>query len=303
MQEDTSFDYYYGDESEQFSFFRIPRQLITGEKFHTVSTDAKLLYGMLLDRMELSRRNGWYDEQGRVYIYYTVEEIRADMNCGNDKALKLLAELDDKKGIGLIKRIKQGQGKPTKIFVRRFTTRSVPPVPERTDPPRSPDLGFSDFKTSKNQTSRPRLFRGAEIEKSECNYTDLNQTERSYTDPPISAGMDRWELVQAIKENIGYDVLLEQYDREDLDCLVELMADILDYPAPTLRIGSTSLPAKTVKSRFWKLDQSHIEYVLDALKSTTSEIHNIRAYLLTALYNAPATIGPYYATKVRHDLS
>ena len=68
MEEQTFFDYYYGGESEQFAFYRIPRQLVTGSYFKNLSTDAKLLYGLLLDRMSLSMKNGWYDEQGRVYI-------------------------------------------------------------------------------------------------------------------------------------------------------------------------------------------------------------------------------------------
>ena len=107
-----NFDYYYGDESNQFAFYRIPRQLITGEAFKKLSTDAKLLYGLLLDRMGLSAKNGWYDDMGRVFIYYT------------------LAELDTgKKGFGLIERVKQGQGRPTKIYVKRFTTRAIPPQP------------------------------------------------------------------------------------------------------------------------------------------------------------------------------
>ena len=108
-----AFDYYYGDESNQFSFYRIPRQLITGEQFKKLSTDAKLLYGLLLDRMGLSEEHGWYDEDGRVFIYYTVEEIADDLCCGRDKAMKLLAELDKAKGAGLIERIRQGKGKPT----------------------------------------------------------------------------------------------------------------------------------------------------------------------------------------------
>ena len=112
---EQGFDYYYGDESGQFSFYRIPRQLITGARFKRLSTDAKLLYGLLLDRMGLSAKNGWYDEKGRVYIYYPLEEIQQDMNCGHDKATKLLVELDSGKGFGLIERIRQGQGRPTKI--------------------------------------------------------------------------------------------------------------------------------------------------------------------------------------------
>ena len=108
--DNQDFDYYYGDESNQFSFYRIPRQLVTGERFKQLSTDAKLLYGLLLDRMGLSAKNGWYDGAGRVYIYYTLEEIQNDLRCAHGKAVKLLAELDKGKGFSLIERVKQGQG-------------------------------------------------------------------------------------------------------------------------------------------------------------------------------------------------
>ena len=130
-------DYFYGAESEEFIYFKIPRLLITDQKFKHVSTDTKLLYGILLDRMGLSAKNNWYDDYGRVYIYYTVDEICGDMCCGRDKAMKLLAELDNKKGIGLVERVKQGQGRPTKLYVKRFTTRTAPSKP---DPPPSDDL-------------------------------------------------------------------------------------------------------------------------------------------------------------------
>lgn len=148
-------DYFYGDEAEQFQFFRIPRQLITNPRFKHISTDAKLLYGMLLDRMSLSAKNDWYDDDGRVYIYYTFEEICVDMNCGRDKAMKLLAELDTGKGIGLIERIRQGQGKPTKLYVKRFTTRTIPPKAKPSEPePFLPfsEVDFFDVQKSENPT-------------------------------------------------------------------------------------------------------------------------------------------------------
>ena len=87
-------DYFYGEESEQFSYFRIPRLLVRSKKFKTLSTDAKLLYGLMLDRMGLSAKHGWYDDLGRVYIYYTLDEIQTDLMCGHNKAVRLLAELD-----------------------------------------------------------------------------------------------------------------------------------------------------------------------------------------------------------------
>ena len=154
MSISTAFDYYYGDESSQFSFYRIPRQLVTGQQFKKISTDAKLLYGLLLDRMGLSARNSWYDDAGRVYIFYTLDEIQEDLNCGHEKAVKLLSELDTDKGCGLIERMKQGQGKPTKIYVKRFTTRQVTAetiVPQEV--PRLPKIGSQEFRKAEVCTS------------------------------------------------------------------------------------------------------------------------------------------------------
>ena len=174
MPEAILSDYFYGDESEQFVFFKIPRQLITDPKFKHVSTDAKLLYGMLLDRMSLSAKHGWYDDTGRVYIYYTVDEICRDMVCGRDKAMKLLAELDDKKGIGLIERVRQGLGRPSKIYVKRFTTRTAPPKP--TSPPPEPfapisEVDFPDVQKSENPTSKGRKNPRQEVEEIDPSYT------------------------------------------------------------------------------------------------------------------------------------
>ncbi|MEY8261487.1 replication initiator protein A [Oscillospiraceae bacterium 50-60] len=98
MPEINLSDYLYGDEVTQFTYFKMPRQLIDNPRFKGLSTVAKLLYGMLLDRMSQSARNGWHDDTGRVYIYYTVKEVCQDIGCGRNKAMRLLAELDTVKG-------------------------------------------------------------------------------------------------------------------------------------------------------------------------------------------------------------
>lgn len=155
------FDYYYGEESESCSFYRIPRLLIVGKRFSSLSIDAKLLYGLMLDRMNLSARNGWYDDAGRVYIYYTLEEIQESMSCGHGKAVRLLAELDTGKGIGLIERTKQGQGRPARIYVKRYTTRDIP-YPHRLlyrltsqmRKSRLPKMGSQEFPKTEVQTSQ-----------------------------------------------------------------------------------------------------------------------------------------------------
>lgn len=121
-----AFPYYYGCEAEQFSFYRIPKLLVTDERFRGVSTDAKLLYGLMLDRMSLSIKNGWMDKNRRVYIFFPVDEVMELLCCKSEKATRLLAELDSKKGIGLIERVRQGQGKPSIIYVKNFAGKLPP---------------------------------------------------------------------------------------------------------------------------------------------------------------------------------
>ena len=178
-------DYFYGEQSEQFQFYRIPRQLIKGEEFRCLSADAKLLYGLMLDRMGLSVRNGWYDEQGRVYIYFTLEEVQKILNCGHNKAVRLLAALDTVKGIGLIERVKQGQGKPCRIYVKQFIA-AAPPEPEKAPSESgSQEVGETEVKTSEKPMSRVPKIRSLDFPKGESNYTDKNQTEKNHTDPSI----------------------------------------------------------------------------------------------------------------------
>ena len=174
---EMNFDYYYGEQSESFRFLRVPRLLFTAPQFRGLSTDAKLLYSLMLDRMCLSARNGWYDEQGRVFIYYTVTDIAEHLNCKKDKTLKLLNELNNKKGVGLIERIRQGQGKPSKIYVRQFTAQEHPEPPHHPTGSRSQDCTEAEVLTAQNDTSAPRKTGSQEYGKTECNYTDNNYTE------------------------------------------------------------------------------------------------------------------------------
>ena len=124
MSQPLDLPYYFGYEAEQYAFFRIPKLLITDERFRSVSVEAKLLYGMMLDRMSLSVKNGWIDEQNHVYINFTVLDVMEMLHCQKQKAIKLLDELDCVKGIGLIERIRKGQGKPSRIYIKNFAAPS-----------------------------------------------------------------------------------------------------------------------------------------------------------------------------------
>ena len=113
------YDYFYKDEGEQYQFLQVPWFLITDEQFKSITNDAKLLYSLLLNRISLSKKNDWLDEFGRVYIIYTIDAIKDDLNCGRDKAMKSMQELIKK---GLIETVKRGLGKPNLIYIKNFAT-------------------------------------------------------------------------------------------------------------------------------------------------------------------------------------
>lgn len=334
-------DYYYGNESEQYSFYRIPKTLFTDSRFREVSVEAKVLYGLLLDRMALSAKNGWLDAEGRVYIIFTIADVMKTLGCAEQKANKLLNELDVKKGIGLIEKKRRGLGKPNVIYVKNFVDRARAPQE-------------SQIRNCENHKSGNVKTASQELRKSQTNNTDLNNTEFSDTDlsiypagidnpadtgqaekrkmdgtggthrqgrtesadAPERAGhaghggypvsMERLEAYREIvKENISYDALLHDrpHDRERLDGYVDLIVEACCCGRGSVRVNQADMPAEAVKGRLLKLGMEHVKYVMDCMDRNTTLVGNIRAYTLSALYNAPATISQYYASLVSHDMA
>lgn len=147
-----TYDYFYMDESEQYQFLQMPWLLIKDEQFKNLSSDSKILYSLLLNRTSLSKKNNWRDENGRVYLIYTVDEIKDDLNCGRDKAIKSMQELTK---IGLVETIRRGLGKPNLIFVKNFATSLKNTPPDRKEPSNPVNTQKSDLSTSGNRKSRP----------------------------------------------------------------------------------------------------------------------------------------------------
>ena len=307
------FEYFYGNEAEQFTFYRIPKILVTSPTFKRVSDSAKLLYGLMLDRMGLSIRNGWVDDENRAYIFFTTNDVMEQMCCGTEKATKLLAEIDAEKGIGLIERKKQGQGKPAIIYLKKFY------ISENNDRDlRLSETEIPDFRESKSNYNK--------YNNTDFNYTEKNNTESSDTEiisylinrgnenssPPLPApkGIDtiRWiekrqQYEQIIKKNIDYDIIVENYNKEWLDEIVAIMVDVVCSDEPTVRINKQEYPHEVVKSRFLKIDSSHIEYIDFALRSNTSDVRNIRAFLITTIYRSFETADNWFSAKVKHDMA
>ena len=283
---ERTFAYHYGDEGEQYAFYRLPKALITDSYFKHLSTDAKLLYGLMLDRLSLSVKNNWIDEENKVYIYFTLEDICELLNCKTDKAVKLLAELDTNKGIGLIERVKQGQGKPTKIYVKKFVASD--------NDGKNLDFGKTEVKTTENQKSGLRQKRNQDFGFSECNKTENNKLK-------INKKIDKIdEIRQKVHAQIEYDILAQEYGEEKVAEISELMLEVYCTETETLKIGRRNIPTTLARERLQMLNSAHIEYVFESLRASPANIKNIKAYLLECLFNAPATMKHYYQAKVKY---
>lgn len=318
------FEYFYGNETEQFSFYRIPKMLFKENLFKDVSAEAKVLYGLMLDRTGLSAKNRWLDEENRVYIIYTVAEIMDDLNCGNQKAAKLLSELDTVNGIGLIERKRQGLGKPNIIYVKNFYSASQLQNNEnhisRDVKITHQEMLESNFKKCENQESENVKITNQDFPNSHSNDNNINNNKINNTDfseTPILSYQDedeqkpdamRWirerkTYETLIKDNIEYDIMVERYRKEWLDEIVEIMVDVVCSKEQYIRVNKQEYPHEVVKSRFLKIDASHIEYIYDALKDNTSNVRNIRAFLITTIYRSFETADNWYAAKVNYDFA
>lgn len=289
------FDYFYGAQAEQFSFYRVPKVLFTREQFKQLSAEAKILYGIMLDKLDLSVKNKWVDEKGRVYIIYTIEQIMADMNCADQKATKLLDELEKK--CGLIERKRQGLGKPNLIFVKNFITGVEGSMMARIQNRENHDSGAVNITTADYPKSR-----GINTNHNNTENSDINPIQSGFDEDEIS---ERNEYERYFRESLSIDVLLRENlgEEETILGILDLMVDVCCSKRSVIRIAGDDKPLAVVKSRFMKLNAEHVRYVLKCLSENTTRVRNIRQYLLTALYNAPATIRPFYQAWVNNDMA
>ena len=288
-------DYFYGEQANLFSFYRLPKVLFTDRTFQKVSIEAKVLYGLLLDRMGLSIKNGWMDENSRVYIIFTTEEIMDALYCADNKATKLLKELES---CGLIERKRRGLGKPSLIYVKNFIS----------------DPSESRIQSRENHDSGAVKTATLESLKSRGINTNQINTDSIETDPFLSgadAGMEsegndsRARYQNYFLNQLNFDSLITSNpeDEDMLNEMLELLVDTVCSNRKMIRIAGDDKPYEVVKGKLMKLDSDHIRFVLMCMKENTTQVRNMRQYLLAALYNAPLTMYNYYASRVQHDLN
>ena len=345
MLQPSGFEYFYGQQAESYSFYRIPEVMFTEERFKSLSCEAKVLYGLMLDRMSLSTKNGWLDEEGKVYIVFPLIDIRELIKCSKQTAVNLVHELDTEQGIGLIEKSRPGLGKANVFYVKNFMS----PIEEKRDSdnkntknkeeePQKPDstkksknwtsggqeirpqeVQKLDHQKSKNWTSGSPENRLQEVQKLDPNKTEYNKTEKSETQsinpsgdtavPGVFVPPAETDVIDGIRnyvrERIDYQSFQgeDEYSREEVDELVEMIVDVLRMPdTAVLRINGNEMPAVLVKEHYYRIRRDHIDYVRWTMRNNSKKVNNIRAYMLTALYNSVLTIGHYYQAEANYDV-
>lgn len=328
MSDKITFDYFYGQESEMHTFYRVPKALFDGEAFSSLSLEAKFLYSFMLDRMSLSQKNKWIDKENRAYIHYAQQEAMAKLGCKENKAINLFRELE---AFGLMERKKQGQGKPTIIYLKDFIEAEVEDDQTLEKPMSEPeteeiqtfkksmseqendsDIDKIKVKTWEKSRSRHGLNQGQDMGKINPINNNTNNTNKVIITNHISSivqgadadvNSDYYAYAEIIREQIDLDAMLERYPqyREDFESAYDLILETVLSTQKTIHIAKNDYPRELVKSKFLKLDHTHLEYVMDCMKHNTTKIRDIKSYMLAALFNAPTTMSSYYQAEVNHD--
>lgn len=248
----------------------------------------------MLDRMSLSIRNGWLDDDNRAYIFFTTNDVMEQMCCGTEKATKMLTELDSEKGIRLIERVKQGQGKPAIIYLKKFY--------ELEDTARSTKLSEIE---------------SLEFRKSKCNYNNINNTDINYIYPinqdnyniqnsdtqTEEEWIDRYtKTVDEIKKQIDYDYLINHAERDIVDEVVNIMAEVMTVYRPKYKIEGDFIEYNAVVNRFRQITAQKLEICLLAYSRKIQRIKNPKAYWISTLYNIPLTSGIVLQNMINSDI-
>ena len=314
--------YFFVGQEEQYIFYILPKYLFT-EEFRSISYDSKILYSIMLSRMDLSRKNGWIDTQGQVYIQLPLTEIMQYLGCARQKAVKVMQELRES---GLIDE-EQTNGKSKKIYVKDFlqpepveTVHSCEPenqyenhtgmeiIPDQYENHPSTSMKIIPDRYENHPQTSMKII-PEPVWKSYPNKIDMSNTDMSNIESIYQQmGCDRIDVRTSVWNQIGAEALVCNYSamKECVEEIVDLITDILMLPSGKVRIGKVEMPIDVVKSRYRKLGMGDIEYVLSSLESSLEhgeKIRNIRSYMMTTLYNAPTTKHLYFLSSVKYDMA
>ena len=299
------------------SFLKLPTMLLTDETLKELSPEAKLLYTILCNLTSLSSKNGWFDENGNIYVRYSVKKTGETLGCKKDKAMKVLAELEKIGGIGLIRRKKQGQGNTDLIFVKKIKEEIVEEDSQKVS------AGL-EKPTSCDRKNRPREVKKTacrdqknqiyELEKNDTINTNINKTEfnktnliNQDTNQGMTEGTEDYNTHKnAVRKKLEYDYLMQEcaFDEQaHVNAMVEIITQVEYYlQEGVCIINKTRCPSHIVREQLAKVTRDHVEYVLENLRKSAPKITNIRNYLLSSLFNAVDMMDSHYSLQVRHEM-
>jgi hypothetical protein len=281
--------------ARSYNFYLIPKELIDNPAFDEVDYGSKILYGLMLNRASLSAVNSadFTDKNGNIYIIYTVEQVMADMRCSNKTAIKMLKQLDD---IGLIEKRRQGQGKPSIVYVKDFST-----------------VQFKNCKKYNSRSVKSTLQEVKNVHGSNPNQKNQNLIEtNSITSAEVrNIPIDTIDILytpeyinKTVKNNIDIHSLKTRHPlhNNEIQELFDLVLETLISKKHSFRIAQENMPPEIVKNAFLRLNTDHIDYIITNLKKNTTKVKSIKSYLLTSLFNASKTINNHISLDIQNNI-
>lgn len=257
-------------QKHNYSFIRFPRAFTEDPIFRKISIDSRILLALIFDRSELSEMNAerFTDKNGEIFVIYTVEEVCKNLKCGKSKALRMFKELEQN---NMILRKRTNGSRPSKIYITPLFINSL-----------KQDLAKYQNQTLQSaENNLCKTSQSAAIKNNNINNDNNNTHSSTFT---FARSEDE------ICEQIEYECIVCDSNRKLLDEIVMIICDILNGTSPTVRIGKDDMPRNVVVSRFLKLDSEYVLFVISQLENNTQNIKNIKPYIVTLLYNAPATM-------------
>ena len=278
------------DISQIKGFYQLPKFLFKTDKYKKMSVEAKTLYALIIDRVKLSCKNNWVDEEENIYIIFTNEEVRKELNCCLTTAIKIMKEL---KSYGLISSKRQGLGKPNLIYPQKIEEIL--------------DIGKSKNNVVNNSDINNRAIKNSVVNDSIINNNQeiIKNNNISNNEHKVTAEQEIKHYEEILKENIDYEevVKYKMINKDRLDEILEIMLEIVTTKKDTIKISKyNQVPTAIFKSRILKMRLSEIQYVIDCIDQTTTRIINMKNYLLSTLYNAKTTMDSYYSNWVKSDM-
>ena len=285
----TDADFYHGSDIIKSEFYQFQAVLLDSDDYSNLSNDSRVLYAVMQKRLRLSMENGWMDQNGRTFFYYSREELAEKIRVSLPTCRKAVKQLIDAE---LLHEVRQGLGKANRLYLLKPKVYQIEEIaPDQFNSGNYSDdasqpLDSGNAQSEESFHSRQKKSFSQERKNLSPKEIYNSHTENSYTSPSSSPqNVDMLEMTNGVKKQIEYDSLCDTYDVKMLDVIVDVISGVLDYNSDTFRIGKFYYKTSRVKESFSQVDKAAVEHTIDAMKSSTEKIYNYRNYIVSVMFN------------------